>query len=453
MLGTSVGHNLSPILQNTLAELTGVNMVYTAFTADREKLKEALEGAAAMGFAGLNLSYPFKREAIPFLKDMDPLCASLGVVTTLIPYEGGFKGFNTDLTGLYRALQEDGIKLEGRHVVILGAGDTARAVATLCIMKDAAGIYVAARKVEQAKELVKALETLPGDTVRKGIALENCVPELKEVCDRAGKLLCFQCTPVGMYPKVKESVVTDAAFFKLLDTAVDLIYRPRETRFLHLAAKAGVDVCENGMKMLVYQGVEAFEKWFGSTISSSEAMQVHDELLKHLDTAQPMVLIGFMGSGKTTVARILSDRLSVRMIDTDEILEQQMNCDIRAMFEDAGDDSFRKKETACLKKLAADNVETTIYSVGGSAPLTVENRMILRGLGRVIYLKTSPEMVYDRLKDDQVRPFLQTEDPLMTVAELLNSREQYYHMAADTIVETDGKTPDQIADEIIKKAG
>lgn len=160
-----------------------------------------------------------------------------------------------------------------------------------------------------------------------------------------------------------------------------------------------------------------------------------------------VILIGFMGCGKTTVGLKLSYRLRQTVIDTDKEIEKDEGCSISEIFEKEGEEAFRNKETACLKKL----IETTndkIISVGGGLPMRKENRELLHKLGQVVYLRAKAETIYERLKYDTTRPLLQGEDPQNKINRLLTARASYYEQAADVIIDVDEKSFDQILDEI-----
>lgn len=160
-----------------------------------------------------------------------------------------------------------------------------------------------------------------------------------------------------------------------------------------------------------------------------------------------LILIGFMGSGKTTVGIQLSYRLRMTMVDTDKIIEREQNCTIREIFERDGEETFRKLETGCLKSLLK-NSKDQIISVGGGLPMREENHSLLKKLGTVIYLRVTKETVYERLKNDSTRPLLQGEEPMSKIEELLKVRAPIYEKASQLHVDVDGKTFDEIVDEI-----
>ena len=160
-----------------------------------------------------------------------------------------------------------------------------------------------------------------------------------------------------------------------------------------------------------------------------------------------VILIGFMGSGKTTVGLKLSYRLRRPVIDTDKEIERDEKRSITDIFATDGETYFRDKETAYLRKLLK-SASTQIISVGGGLPLREENRALLHELGQVFYLKASAQTIYERLKHDTTRPLLQGEDPQSKIMTLLGERDAYYKDAADVIVDVDGKDFEQILLEI-----
>lgn len=163
-----------------------------------------------------------------------------------------------------------------------------------------------------------------------------------------------------------------------------------------------------------------------------------------------VVLVGFMGSGKTTVGLRLSYRLRKTVTDTDKWIEKRQGCTIKEIFATRGEDAFRQMETAALEEISRKAINE-IVSVGGGTPIREENRVLLRKIGTVVYLKISPDAVYERLKNDTVRPLLQGENPKEKIRELLAQREEYYAAAADVIVEVDNKNMEDVLQEILEK--
>ena len=161
-----------------------------------------------------------------------------------------------------------------------------------------------------------------------------------------------------------------------------------------------------------------------------------------------IVLIGFMGSGKTTVGIRLSYRLRRVIEDTDKLIERQAGKTISEIFAENGESYFRQTETALLKELV-DKLHDHIISVGGGTPVREENRTLLKELGTVVYFRVKPETVYKRLQGDATRPLLQCENPLQKIEELLTARKDAYESCADVIIDVDDLSMDEILDNIV----
>ena len=161
-----------------------------------------------------------------------------------------------------------------------------------------------------------------------------------------------------------------------------------------------------------------------------------------------IVLIGFMGSGKTTVGIRLSYIMKQAIEDTDKMIEKRERKTISAIFAEEGEAAFREKETALLKELTG-TFHHKILSVGGGTPLREENRKLLKQIGTVVYLRIRPETVYERLKEDDTRPLLRCEDPLERITGLLNQRKDIYEAAADIVVDVDGLDLEEVVSGIL----
>lgn len=272
LLGNPVEHTMSPVIHNFLAEKTNKNLAYVPFCVPEGQLEEAVGGAYAMNVLGLNVTVPYKSAVIPFLAEIDPLAEQIGAVNTLVRTQEGFKGYNTDMPGLYRAMCRDGVTIEGACVLILGAGGVARAAAMLAAQKGAAEIILANRNLLRAQELAKSVNEYAGSSSARAMTLEDA-----RKLPGKGRYLAIQATSVGMFPRVEETLIEDEEFFEKIHTAYDLIPNPSVTRFMKLAAQHGCPVY-NGLKMLLYQGVIAYELWTGTQIEDSLAEEAYGRL-------------------------------------------------------------------------------------------------------------------------------------------------------------------------------
>lgn len=161
-----------------------------------------------------------------------------------------------------------------------------------------------------------------------------------------------------------------------------------------------------------------------------------------------VVLIGFMGCGKSTMGIRLSYRLQYILEDTDKLIETKAGMTISEIFAREGEEAFRQMETQLLQQLV-EKKGRRVYSVGGGTPVRAVNRPLLKKLGTVVYLRTRPETVYERLKNDTTRPLLQGEDPLGKIRSLMAERESAYAETADVILDVDEMTTDQVVESIM----
>lgn len=162
-----------------------------------------------------------------------------------------------------------------------------------------------------------------------------------------------------------------------------------------------------------------------------------------------IILIGFMGCGKTTVGKKLAKKMNFTFVDTDQMIERQSNTTISDIFATKGEEYFRDLETNTIRDMVG-TVEHTIISSGGGLPLRECNGAILKELGFVVYLSVKRETVLKRLEGDTTRPLLAGDHVEEKVDTLLNFRDPIYEVSAHMVVQTDGKKVDDIAEEIIR---
>ena len=151
-------------------------------------------------------------------------------------------------------------------------------------------------------------------------------------------------------------------------------------------------------------------------------------------SATSCFLIGLPGSGKSTVGRQLARRIALPFFDSDLVIEQRLGCSIREFFEREGEDRFRDIETTILDELTAG--PPCVVSTGGGSVLRNENREHLHQRGSVVYLRSTPEEVFRRLRYDRNRPLLQVADPLQRLKDLYAVRDPLYRETAHFVIET-----------------
>lgn len=161
-----------------------------------------------------------------------------------------------------------------------------------------------------------------------------------------------------------------------------------------------------------------------------------------------VILIGFMGSGKTSCGKALAEISNMEFADTDEMIERQQNMSITDIFSKYGEAYFRKLETQLITELLGKKVG--VLSVGGGLAVTKGNDLLLKKLGKVIYLKAGKDILVKRLKDDTSRPLLKGGNLEEKIADLMSKREAAYIKAADIIIETDGLSVLEVAEKVLE---
>lgn len=446
ILANPVEHSMSPMLQNLYARCTGTDFIYVPFKVKEEELQAAVSGAFALNISGMNVTVPHKQAVMRYLDGIDETAREIGAVNTLVRTERGYRGYNTDVPGLKRAVEEAGFTVKGRDCLLIGAGGAARAAAYMLARGGAESITVLNRSLEKAEELAEYGNRIAGRMLMRALPLSqwNAL---------SGKrYLAIQCTSVGMHPAEDAAPIEDKEFYQLIEEALDVIYTPAETKFMRMVREAGGRAV-NGLKMLVYQGAVSYELWNPGVQVDRETLALAETLIqRRLQPEQKnLVLIGFMGAGKTSVGKELAELLGCALYDTDQETERRAGMAISDIFRLQGEENFRKMETDTLRDLleqAGQNGGYTVISAGGGLALREENQRLLREHAVCIYLKTSPEQVLLRLQGDTTRPLLQGGNVREKVEELLAARGPVYEKTADITADTDGRTPGEIAREI-----
>ena len=242
VIGSPVGHSLSPLMHNTAFRETGYDGVYVAFEA--RDVTSALAGIQGLGIRGVSITIPHKVSVIPLLSTLTERARRIGAVNTLAWRDGALMGDNTDALGAVRALKEK-TGLAGKKVLILGAGGAARAVG-FGVLEEGALPIIANRTAEA------------GEALAKDLGGDFCL--LSEIETKDFDVL-VNTTSVGMTPNPNAMPVSETAL-RPGCVVMDIVYNPIETLLLKTAREKGCPVVD-GVSMFVYQGVSQFEMWTG----------------------------------------------------------------------------------------------------------------------------------------------------------------------------------------------
>ncbi len=245
VIGYPIGHSLSPVMHNAAFEHLGMDAVYHSFEVRPERLDEAVKGASALGFTGLNVTIPFKESVLDYV-EVKGVARKIGAVNTIDLKK--MEGHNTDAYGAVKALEEAGIDISDKAVLIVGAGGAARAIAFGLAEKEAR-IVITNRTEKKGLELAEEVRNT-----------EECLFQPFDRLEGLNIDVIINTTPLGMKGfdqklPVPESILKDVVVF-------DTVYNPRNTPLIALAKKKGCQVVY-GIDMLVHQGAESFKIWTG----------------------------------------------------------------------------------------------------------------------------------------------------------------------------------------------
>ena len=271
LIGNPVEHTMSPLIHNFLAQEMGIDMVYVPFHVEKGLLDSAVKGAFGLNVLGCNVTVPYKSDVIESLVAMDELAEKIGSVNTLVRAEGGYKGYNTDISGLLRALNSEGITLNNEEVIILGAGGVGRTVAFMCAANGASKVYLFNRTIEKASFIAEEVNRKVGVSCVEAWRMEDYT----KLPDR--KYLVLQATSVGLFPNVDDVIIEDETFYQKVKAGYDLIYSPWETKFMKLV-KAQGGLAYNGLKMLLFQAIDAFELWNNCKVPDESTYKAYELL-------------------------------------------------------------------------------------------------------------------------------------------------------------------------------
>lgn len=170
-----------------------------------------------------------------------------------------------------------------------------------------------------------------------------------------------------------------------------------------------------------------------------------------MQQAGNIYLVGLMGAGKTTVGRLLARRLKLRFVDSDHEIEARCGVKIPVIFEIEGEAGFRAREAQTLAELT--QLEGVVLATGGGVVLAEQNRRLLAARGTVIYLRATPEHLYERVRQDKNRPLLATADPLGRLRALYRERDPLYRAVADLVVDTGRQSVQVLARGLLEQLG
>ena len=251
--GDPIEENPTVVMMEAAFEALGLNWRYINFRIREEDLAEAFVGLRAMNFAGINLTIPHKVNALQYMDQLTPNAQLIGAINTVIAHDGALTGDNTDGQGFVTSMQNNGIDLKDKRIVVLGAGGASRAICVQCALAGCASIDIINRNEARGQTLSDLIaERTPADS---GFIKWEGTARIP-ACD-----ILINATDVGLFPGTgRPDIVYEDIHPGMI--VQDIIPNPANTYFLQSAAKMGAQTYD-GLGMLVCQGAIAFQRWTG----------------------------------------------------------------------------------------------------------------------------------------------------------------------------------------------
>lgn len=395
-IGEKLGHSFSKIIHNKLYDYE-----YELKEIPKECLSDFMKKA---NFKAINVTIPYKQDVIPFLDEISDIARKIGAVNTIVNKNGRLCGYNTDFLGMTALINYAEISLKDKKVLILGSGGTSKTAFAVAQSMGAAEIYRVSRK--------------------GGEGLITYAQAQDQFYDAE---IIINTTPCGMHPNIMGAAV-DINKFSNLSGVVDAVYNPLCSQLVVAAKRRGIPAV-GGLYMLVAQAVFAAERFMENKIDKSVIDRIYNEISRDKEN---VVLIGMPSCGKTTVGKLLADKLGKEFIDTDELIVAKYG-DISEIFREKGEKGFREIESLIIAQVALK--QSAVIATGGGAVLNPQNVDLLKGNGKVIFIDRS----LDKLITTSDRPLSSSREML---EKRYNERYDIYCQSADYIVKADGDIKD-----------
>ena len=396
LLGRTLGHSFSPRIHNALG-----NTNYELFEREPSQLQEFF---ANPELQGINITFPYKVNALEACDVVDPRAERIGCVNTMVRKDGKWHGYNTDYDGFVFTLKHASIDVSGKECIILGDGASS------------ATVHV-------------ALEDLGAKSIthlsRKTAPLYTDAPNYYETAQ-----IIINCTPIGMYPHNPANLI-DIMQFSKLEGVVDLIYNPRRTVLLLQAEMMDIPHCD-GLPFLVAQGVKAANHFQGESFGTKEIEQILRDMRREKEN---IILIGMPGVGKTTVGKAIGKEMGRTCIDVDQELAKEIG-DISTYITEQGEAAFREKEAEMIAKLGTET--GLVISTGGGCVTVPKNYAHLRQNGRIYQLTQPVEKLSTSGR-------VLSGGGIERLRELEETRTPMYESFAQCIVEHNRNAPETVA--------
>jgi len=267
VVGRPLSHSISPELHNTLSNYLGIDAVYMPLRVDEGNLGDAIKGLKVLDFTGFNVTIPYKNDVIKYVDVISEKASLIGAVNTIKNVNSKFYGYNTDVEGFVNSFKEEaGIGFKNKKVVVIGAGGAARAIALGVAYDGAKKITILNRTLSKAAQIAEIIS----NNIYHCKECTQCIESFELNDSTNGQILqqadiIINTTSLGMYPNINQMPFTFPMEFSSDQIIYDVIYNPRKTKFMEQAEKKGCKTI-NGLGMLIYQGIKAYEIWMDRVV-------------------------------------------------------------------------------------------------------------------------------------------------------------------------------------------
>ena len=397
-----IGGNLSHSYSVPVHKMLG-NEAYRLFEIKPTELEGLIRDK---NIGGLNVTIPYKTEAMRYCDTISAEAKETGSVNTIVRREGLVCGYNTDKYGFFYMLKKAGIEVNGKKVIILGSGGAGKTALSCVKSLGAKSVYTVSRNGENNYNNIE--KHYDADVI-------------------------INATPVGMYPSNGESAV-DLEKFGSCSGVVDMIYNPLRTKLILDAEKKGI-AHTGGLSMLVAQAKAAAEIFFEKKYPDSVTDRITNAVANDKEN---IVLIGMPGSGKSAIGTALANLTGREIIDTDEYVEKEVGKSVPRIFAEDGEAAFRETESRITAR--AGKQSGKIIVTGGGAVTVATNYNYLKQNGRIYEIKRDLSLL-----SKEGRPLSENADLRI----MYETRKPMYEKFRDAEIIND-KTPEYAA-ELIRR--
>lgn len=371
LIGEKLGHSFSKDIHERIADYT-----FDLIPLSKEEFKIFMEKKE---FTALNVTIPYKKDVIPYLDEMDEHAKAIGAVNTIVNRDGKLKGYNTDFTGFLYMVKKHNVHMEGKKVLIIGNGGASAAIQAV-VQHESAGSMV-------------IIDVVPGN---------GAISYDEMFSSHLDAEIIINTSPIGMYPRIGNAPI-DISMFHKCEAVLDVIYNPILTRLCFEAQEMDIKRV-NGLEMLIAQAKQSVEFFLDKSIDDQIIDDIYQDMLRERCN---IVLIGMPSAGKTTIGKMLENRMQKEFIDLDDIIIEKAGKSIPEIFEESGEAGFRAIETEAA--IEVSKLNNKIIATGGGTIKHKVNMDYLRQNGITIFIDRDVDKL---ISSDPNRPLSKSTDAL-----------------------------------------